>query len=238
MKKNKNHTFFWIVALSIILTIPISILIINNVQAGSLVKSTLIMAVFVLLFIIIMILYKNIFGVSLQEITRDEKMTEIDRLIDKIVQCRKNHSNSLLIQCMNKSMEQLQRFNRRKIVMFQVAAEFDPENDGSLHDLVQTVEDALAINTERLVNRIEIFDDRGSPKAVLENLNYMEERIQKNEEILAEFEALITETSRTLEVHEDKDISKLRDVVNAMKSLRNDNGEAMDSLYKKYDEMR
>jgi hypothetical protein len=53
-----------------------------------------------------------------------------------------------------------------------------------------------------------------------------------------EFESLITETSRMGEVKAEKDISKLRDVVNAMQSLRVDHEDVIDELTKKYNNGR
>lgn len=238
-KRNKNYTLYWMVGISSILTVPIAAVIITKVMAGNLIKTILIMAVFLVLLVSIMLLYKNIFRVTVQEITQEEKLTELDRLYYVLTDIHKKCYNLSLRKCIEAGIEQIQRFKRRKNVMFQVAGEElgSPEG-GALADLVQTVEDALAINTDRLINRIEIFDEQGLPDIMRQNLTYMDDLINKNNNILMEFETLITETSRMGEIKEEKDISKLRDVVNAMQSLRTEREDDIDSLTKKYDNVR
>ncbi len=234
--KNKNYTIYWMAAISAILTIPISLIIVNKIQAGSLIKTILIMSVFVFLLIAILMLYKYIFGVSVQEITQEDKVSELDRLNYKLVEFRKIYSHLQIIRCIDLTNEQIQRFKRRKNVMLQVAgAEPGSTDSGALDELVQTVEDAIIIYFERILNRVEIFDDRGIPEVIRQNIEYLDEQIKKINEILLEFETLITETSRLGEFHEEKDISKLRDVVNAMKSLRTEKEEDIDALAKKYE---
>lgn len=233
-KQNKNYTLYWMSGISALLTIPVALIILKRVQAGNLVKSGMIMAVFLVLLIAIMLLYKNIFGVSVQEITNDDKVTELDRLSFQLEEERKKYYNPQLRKSTDKVMEQIQRFKRRKNVMLELAGT-DSKDQGALGDLVQTVEDALSANIDRLVNRVEIFDDQGMPDTIRQNIDFIEEQIHKNEEILMEFETLITETSRMGETREEKDISKLWDVVNAMKSLRTDEDENLDELTKKYD---
>lgn len=234
--KNKNYTIYWMAAISAILTIPISFIIVNKMQAGSLIKTILIMSVFVFLLIAILMLYKYIFGVSVQEITQEDKVSELDRLNYKLVEFRKVYSHLQIIRCIDLTNEQIQRFKRRKNVMLQVAgAEPGSTDSGALDELVQTVEDALIIYFERILNRVEIFDDRGIPEVIRQNIEYLDEQIKKINEILLEFETLITETSRLGEFHEEKDISKLRDVVNAMKSLRTEKEEDIDALARKYE---
>lgn len=237
MKRNKkkNYTLYWMFGISAVLTVPVSAIIINKVQAGSLEKTIMIMAAFLVLLIAIMILYKNIFGVTVQEITQDDKVTELDRLYYALAEDRKKHNHVQVRRCIDIVSEQIQRFKRRKDVMLQVAGvEAGSDENGALSGLVQTVEDAIVINIQRLSNRIDIFDDYGLPEVMRQNIGYIEEQIHKNNEILMEFETLITETSRMGEVREEKDISKLRDVVNAMQSLRTDHEDDIDELAKKY----
>ena len=92
---------------------------------------------------------------------------------------------------------------------------------------------------ERLSNRIEIFDDDGMPEVVRANIEFINNQLWKNNEILIEFESLITEMSRIGEVSEEKDVTKLRDMVNAMQSLRTTSNSSSNSdindLTKKYE---
>jgi hypothetical protein len=240
MKKNKdkNYTLYWMALISAVLTIPIALIIMNKVQVQNVVKAVMITAVFLVLLIAITILYKSIFGVTVKEITQEEKVTGLDRLSWRLTEFHRQHRNVQLIKCIEAALEQLKIFKRRKDVMYQVAGEFNSDDSGGISDLVQTVEDALAANTDRIVNRIEIFDDQGIFDIQRQNINYIEELLNKNNEILMEFENLITETSRIGEASEEKDISKLRDVVNAMKSLRTGQEDEIDALTKKYDRER
>jgi hypothetical protein len=234
-KQNKNYTLYWMAGISLILSIPIDIIIVRNVQADNIVKSVMIMIVFLVLLFAVMLLYKYIFGVSVQEITQEEKVSEIDRLFFKLTDCSKQYSNQKINQCMKMACEQLQRFKRRKNVMLHVAG-IDNQKDGSaLEDLVQIVEDALLVYVERVIKRIEIFDDQGVPEIVNQNIKYIEEQLRKTDELLIDFETLITETSHMGETQEEKDISKLKDVVNAMKSLRTDQKDEIELLAEKYD---
>ena len=237
MKKNrnKNYTLYWMMGISAVLTVPISVIIIKKVQAGNVEKTVFIMAVFLVLFFAIMLLYRNIFGVTVQEITQEEKVTELDRLNYVLLEQRKKHSHLQVRKNIDIILEQIQRFKRRKNIMFEVAGEeLCGADGGALGDLVQNVEDALVYNFSRLTNNIEIFDDQGMSEVTVQSLRYIEELVHKNNEILMEFETLITETSRMGETHQDKDISKLKDVVNAMQSLRTNRND-IDDLAKKYE---
>ena len=238
-KKNKNYTLYWMVGISVVLTIPISAIIVSKVQAGNMAKTILIMAVFLILLLAIMVLYKNIFGVTVQEITQEEKVTELDRLYYALGEHRKKHVNPQVKRCIDLISEQIQRFKRRRDVMLQVAGiEPGSKDSSALYDLVRIVEDAIVINIQKLINRVEIFDDYGMPEVIRQNIGYLDEQIRKNNDILLEFETLITETSRMGEVQEEKDISKLRDVVNAMQSLRFDSEDEIETLSKKYESER
>jgi hypothetical protein len=238
MKKNrnKNYTLYWMIGISAILTIPISVIIVNRVQAGNVAKTVMIMVIFIVLLIAITILYKYTFGVTVQEITQEDKVTELDRLNYQLAEYHRKYMNTQIRKCIDMVNEQIQRFKRRKNVLYQVAGvEYNAKDSGAISDLIQIVEDAIIINIERLVNRVEIFDDEGVPEVIRQNIGYIEEQIHKNNVILMEFETLITETSRMGEVREEKDISKLKDVVNAMQSLRVDHEDEIDSLAKKYE---
>ncbi|HWT74024.1 MAG TPA: hypothetical protein VN258_04800 [Mobilitalea sp.] len=238
-KNNKNYTMYWMAGISAILTIPISVIIISKTEAGNLIKTAMIMAVFLALFLAILLLYKNIFRVTVQEITQEEKVTELDRLYYLLEDYSKKYNNLQLRKSIAAAIEQIQRFKRRKNVMLQVAGDtLDSSDGGTLGELVQAVEDALAMNIGKLVNRIEIFDDQGIFEVIKQNLSDIEGLLNKNNQILMEFETLIAETSRMGEVQQDKDISKLRDVVNAMQSLRTDQQDEIGTLAKKYEKVR
>ncbi|MDF2539517.1 MAG: hypothetical protein K0S76_2538 [Herbinix sp.] len=235
MRNNKNYTLYWMTGISAVLTVPIAAIIIKNIHTDNVVKAALIMAVFLVLLIATMLLYKYIFGVTVQEITQDSKVTELDRLTYTLVDYRKKYSNLQIMRCLDTVLDQIQRFKRRRNVMLEVLG-IDPDSKDSsaFVDLVQTVEDALTYHVEKILNRTAIFDDAGIPDIIRQNITYIDEQLMKNNEILLEFETLITETSRMGEVNEEKDISRLRDVVNAMQSLRTQQEDDIDILTKKY----
>ncbi len=238
MKKNrnKNYTMYWFVAISGVMTIPAAIIIIKNLDGGNLLKTIAIVLTFVILLFAIIFLYKIIFGVSVQEITSEEKVTELDRIDSEIEKFAKQYRNPQIVKGASVARSQIQKFKRRRNVLLQVAGVNTQEDEsGAITDIIQTVEDALAVNMERLANRIEIFDDEGSQESIRQNLDFVNEQIKKSNEILMEFETLITEMSRIGEVKQEKDISKLRDMVNAMQSLNQDSEDEIDDLTKKYE---
>lgn len=235
-KNNKNYTMYWMTGLSAVLTVPIAAVIMINVQAGNLMKTILIVSVFVFLLTAVMLLYRIVYGVSVQEITQEDKVTELDRLGFVLAEGRKKHTNAQLRKNIDIALEQIKRFKRRREVMLQVSGEELGERDGGvLGELVHTVEDALEADIQKIVNRIEIFDDYAMPDLMRQNIGYIEDLLFKINETLIEFERLIAETSRMGETRDDSDISRLRDVISAMQRLRTDQEDEIDDLAKKYE---
>lgn len=230
-KKDKNYTLYLIAGISAVLTVPIATLILNSVQMGLFNKTVMIMVVFIILLISILLLYKMIFKVSVQEIAQEDKVTELDRLSFALSEQRKRHYNQQVRRCIDIVMEQVQRFKRRKEVLLQITG---AQDGGAVDNLVENVEEVLQSNVRRLLNRVEIFDDQGIPEVIKQNLGYMEGLLFKNNEIMTEFETLITEASQMGDTDENQDISKLKDVINAMQSLRNNSDDEIDELAKKY----
>jgi len=237
-KRNKNYTMYWFIGISGVITIPAAIIIINSMDATNLMKTIAIMATFLVVLFAIILLYKYIFGVSVVEITAEEKMTELDRIDIEIERYTKQYRNTQILRDINIARTQIQKFKKRRAVLLQVAGGEEDETS-AITDIIQTVEDALIINLERLSNRIEIFDDDGMPEVVRANIEFINNQLWKNNEILIEFESLITEMSRIGEVSEEKDVTKLRDMVNAMQSLRTTSNSSSNSdindLTKKYE---
>ena len=237
-KRNKNYTMYWFIGISGVITIPAAIIIIKSMDASDLMKTIAIMATFIVVLFAIILLYKYIFGVSVVEITAEEKMTELDRIDIEIERYTKQYRNTQILRDINIARTQIQKFKKRRAVLLQVAGGEEDETS-AITDIIQTVEDALIINLERLSNRIEIFDDDGIPDVVRQNIEFVNNQLWKNNEILIEFESLITEMSRIGEVSEEKDVTKLRDMVNAMQSLRTTSNSSSNSdindLTKKYE---
>ncbi len=229
--KNKNYTLYLIAGISAGLTIPIAVIILRTVQADIVIKTVMIMMAFVVLLIAILLLYKMIFGVSVQEIAQEEKVTELDRLSHTLSEQRRLHYNPQVRRCIDIVLDQVQRFKRRKEVLLQITG---AQEGGAIENMIDTVEEVLMNNVRRLISRVEIFDDQGIPEISKQNIGYMEGLLFKNNEVMTEFETLITEASQMGDTSEDKDISKLRDVINAMQSLRTDSDDEIEELAKKY----
>ncbi len=231
MNRKKNYTLYLIAGISAVLTVPIAIIILRSMQAEVTMKTILIMGVFVVLFFAILLLYKIIFGVSVQELAQEDKVTELDRLGFALSEQRRRHRNPQLRRCIDIILEQIQRFKRRKEVMLLVSG---TEDGAALENVVDLVEEALTGNVRRILSRAEIFDDQGIPDILRENIKYMEGLLFKNNEIMTDFETLITEVSQMGETGQEQDLSRLKDVINAMQSLRTGSEDEIDELAKKY----
>ena len=234
MKQNKNFTMYWMIGVSAILTIPLAVILYNRVQLSSLAITAIIMGIFLVLFFSIMILYKSIFKVSVQEITQEDKVTELDSLFYHLEDQIKLFRNEQLVSRIKRLLNQIQIFKRRKKVLSQlIDVKMDMKGDSSLSGLIHAVEKAMLVNVQMFINRLEIFDEYGLPDYIIKNIDFMEEQLIKNNNILNDFETLITEISRMNEIKVDSDMTRLKDVVNAMQSLRLEDDE-MDELAKKY----
>ena len=234
MKQNKNFTMYWMIGVSAILTIPLAVILYNRVQLDSLAITAIIMGIFLVLFFSIMVLYKSIFKVSVQEITQEDKVTELDSLYYHLEDQIKLFRNEKLVSRIKRLLNQIQILKRRKKVLSQlIDVKMDMKGDSSLSGLIPAVEKAMMVNVQMFKNRLEIFDEYGLPENIIKNIDFMEEQLIKNNNILNDFETLITEISRMNEIKVDSDMTRLKDVVNAMQSLRSEDDE-MDELAKKY----
>jgi hypothetical protein len=227
---------YWMIGVSAILTIPLAVIVYNRVLLSSLAITAIIMGIFLVLFFSIMILYKSIFKVSVQEITQEDKVTELDSLYYHLEDQIKVFRNEQLVSRIKRLLNQIQIFKRRKKVLSQlIDVKMDMKGDSSLSGLIPAVEKAMLVNVQMFINRLEIFDEYGLPDYIIKNIDFMEEQLIKNNNILNDFETLITEISRMNEIKVDSDMTRLKDVVNAMQSLRLEDDE-VDELAKKYNQ--
>lgn len=225
---------YWMIGVSAVLTIPLAVILYNRVQLSSLAITAIIMGIFLVLFFSIMVLYKSIFKVSVQEITQEDKVTELDSLYYHLEDQIKLFRNEQLVSRIKRLLNQIQIFKRRKKVLSQlIDVKMDMKGDSSLSGLIPAVEKAMLVNVQMFINRLEIFDEYGLPDYIIKNIDFMEDQLIKNNNILNDFETLITEISRMNEIKVDSDMTRLKDVVNAMQSLRLEDDE-MDELAKKY----
>ncbi|BCJ93609.1 hypothetical protein acsn021_11780 [Anaerocolumna cellulosilytica] len=240
MKNNRNNTIYWIVILGALLTVPAALIVMNKfTDASNTFKAVFITIIFFIISGAIALLYNRIFGVTMHEITERINLTELDKSLSWLQgypRRQSSNSNSMkrLYQNVHRVCGQIDNFKRRKEVYVKLLDEAQLDRGNSLSQLVHTIENALVIHVERIINRIEIFDDKVQPSIVSENLAYIEAYVEKNETILLNFEKLIAQVSSMGDVAEEADISKLTDIIKAMESIRADRDDEIDDLVKKY----
>lgn len=241
MKNNKNFTLYWMAALGALLTVPISIIILKNFTGMSVLLKTLyITVIFLVITGAITFLYRQIFGVTIDEIAQSKKVTELDKKLYWLLSyTKKNNNTSKSMQRLqldvNQIIVQIENFNRRKEVYVNLLDTEQQENGAALMELLSTVEDALDFNTDKIINRTRIFDDKVPLSIINQNLEYIENYKGRNEAILTDFERLIAEVSGMSDTSEEFDISKLTDIIQALENLRTEKDDEMDNLYKKYE---
>ena len=241
MKNNKNFTLYWMAALGALLTVPIGIIILKNFTEMSVFLKTLyITVIFLVITGAITFLYRQIFGVTIDEIAQSKKVTELDKKLYWLLSYIKKQNNTVksmqrLLLNVNQIIVQIENFNRRKEVYVNLLDPEQQENGAALMELLDTVEDALDFNTDKIINRIRIFDDKVQISIINRNLEYIENYKVRNEAILTDFERLIAEVSGMSDTSEEFDTSKLTDIIQALENLRTEKDDEMDSLYKKYE---
>ncbi len=139
-----------------------------------------------------------------------------------------------LLTGINRIIEQIDTFYRRREVFLSLIRDAQAEQGGAITDMSDLVENAMDHNTDKIIDRIKIFDGRLQEFIVEQNLGYLEEYMKKNDMVLLEFEKLITEASSLGDSAKEVDISKLTDIVQALESLRGKEVSELEDLEKKY----
>lgn len=239
MKNKRNLTLYWIILAGVLLTIPIAFLIMKRFsESNNLYKAFLITAAFAVITVAINVLYVRIFNVSIEEISQSTKVTELDKKQYWLMNyLKKNRYMSKPMQRLtgniHKVIAQTENYERRKEVYISLLDETQRENGNSLWELISVVENALNSNVDRIINRINIFDDKVQLSIVENNLEYIEDYVKKNDILLINFEKLITEVS-SIGNGAEEDLSKLTDIIQAMESLRTEKDDGLDDLIEKY----
>ncbi len=240
MKNNKNYTLYWMVVLGALLTVPIAFIIIKRfTDTSDFLKALFITIIFLIITGAIAALYRRIFGVTIDEIAQSKKVTELDKKLYWLlsyIRKQSNTSNSMqkLLLHTDKVIAQIENFNRRKEVFIRLLDTEQLEKGDALGELANTVENALDFNVDKVINRINIFDDKLQGDIINQNLEYIQRYVNKNEIILTDFEKLITEVSSMGDASGEIDVSRLTDIIYAMESLRTEKDDEIDSLIKKY----
>lgn len=240
MKNKKNLTLYGLVILSGILTIPIAFIIIQNFSNSSdVIKALFITAVFVVLAAAIVLIYRQVFDVPIDVLTQDKEVTKLGRKkywFTTYIRKQRFSSSYMkrLYRSINRNIEQIESFYRRKDVFSSLLEELQGEQSGAIADMAALVENSLDFNSDKIIDRIKIFDDKLQVFLVEQNLEYIEEYINKNDQVLMEFEKLITEVSGMSGPESEVDISKLTDIITAMQNLRRNEDSQLEDLKKKY----
>lgn len=240
MKNKRNKTFYGLILLGAVLTIPIAYIILNRLSGSSdILKAALITVIFVVLTAAILLIYRKIFEVPLEVLTQDKEMTELIKKKYWLLSYRKkeqfngNYMRRLLTG-INRIIEQIDTFYRRREVFLSLIRDAQAEQGGAITDMSDLVENAMDHNTDKIMDRIKIFDGRLQEFIVEQNLGYLEEYMKKNDMVLLEFEKLITEASSLGDSAKEVDISKLTDIVQALERLRGKEVSELEDLEKKY----
>ncbi len=240
MKNKKNLTLYGLVILAGILTIPIAFIIIKNFSNSSdVIKALFITAVFVVLAAAIVLIYRQVFDVPIDVLTQDKEVTKLGRKkywFTAYIRKQRFSSSYMkrLYRSINRNIEQIESFYRRKDVFSSLLEELQGEQSGAIADMAALVENSLDFNSDKIIDRIKIFDDKLQVFLVEQNLEYIEEYINKNDQVLMEFEKLITEVSGMSGPESEVDISKLTDIITAMQNLRRNEDSQLEDLKKKY----
>jgi len=240
MKNNKNYTLYGLVILGALLTVPIAFIIMNKFsEKPNFIKAFLITIIFLVLTGAIVLIYRNTFGVSIDEITQSNKLTALNKKLYWLVDYKKKYSfksNAMkrLLYDIDRVITQGENFERRKEVFLGLLDADQLEKGDAVGELSQTVENALDFYTDKIIDRIKIFDDKVQVDIVNQNLEYIENYVEKNDVVLSDFEKLIAEVSSMGDVKEEADMSRLTDIIQAMESLRAEKKGDIEDLKEKY----
>lgn len=240
MKNKKNYTLYWLVLLGGVLTIPIAIIIMKKLAYTSpAIKAFYITVIFFILTGAFVFIYRRVFGVSINEITQSSVVTELDKKLYWLLDYKKKHYSSSsamkrLLSAIDKVINQAEIFGRRKEVFLSLLDSEQLEKGDAVGEVAHIVENALDFNTDKIIDRIRIFDDKVQIDIVSRNLEYIENYVNKNDMVLADFEKLLAEVSSMGDTKEDADLTRLKDIIRAMESLRTDKKEEIDDLKEKY----
>lgn len=151
--------------------------------------------------------------------------------------------------------EQIKRLDKRKETLNNVLYQkFSNNDDLSILNVVSDITNALWKNTKQILNRLSVFDQEEYLKLKNTNIDlsntvlyekwqffqghisYIQNLIKMNEAALFEFDRLIIEVSQMGDTLSQNDLSKIKDIINAMQKMQinEESDEDMEELYAKY----
>ncbi len=129
--------------------------------------------------------------------------------------------NSPFAKEIKQAISQVISVDKKNRVLIEILAQNNKEHYTALTDLGTQATNFLVNNVRKMLNRIAIYDADMGENLLDEHQNYIEKLLVSNENILAEFNKLLTEVSQMDDTSTDDTLTNvLSDMTNSLKTLR------------------
>lgn len=119
------------------------------------------------------------------------------------------------------AISQITSVDKKRTILIEILEQNNKEHYTALLDLANQAVTFLINNVRKILNRIAIYDADINDDLLEEHKNYIKRLISSNEEILTEFNKLLTEVSQLDDTLNDDTLGKvLNDMTNSLKTLR------------------
>lgn len=153
------------------------------------------------------------------------------------------------------SLEQMERLERKHDMLNQLLYQSFHQDEDMLNtkQCMSEMQEMVYDNIKQLIKCLKVLDAREyvslqseyrtidndlmakKQQQLQENVTYIREKVNKNEQILLAYDHLMTEISRINDSEEENDLSKINDMVSALKKLRTASSEdPIEDLIGKY----
>lgn len=219
-------------------------------------------AVTIIVMSIIVFLYVNYKLLSSKQVTHQAKvlMDELDEPGEFIAALNHYVGKQMFRDDINTGQDQVRRLDKKMktldTVLFQNFRE-GTENYSGFQRVVTDAQKMIYDNLKKVINAMEIIDPveynkvminqqwsviQEQDNSVLESKRnmyrshdmYIKKLLEKNEEILLEFDKLLMEASRLGDSNEDSNLDEIRDVIGAMQKLHENPDKEFEELEARY----
>lgn len=122
------------------------------------------------------------------------------------------------------ALSQLDSITRKKSVLNEILEQNNKAHFTALTDLGEQASNFLFNNIRKILNRIAIFDSDSGSTQTKEHKEYIQKLLKSNDNILIEFNKLLTEVSQIDDTASDDTLENvLSDMTNSLKTLRGEN---------------
>lgn len=219
-------------------------------------SDTMVMAYVMLALILMVFIAVNIRLITTRyeedEIIIDE-IEDVEFLKDELKKLQKIKPN--FGQEIHVSLEQMDRMSRKYDMLYQLLYQSFHHNEDMLNtkECMNEMQEMLYDNIKQIIKCLKVLDAKEyvslradyrtidndvmakKQQQLQENVNYIREKVNKNEQILLAFDHLMTEISRIHDSEEENDLSKINDMVSALRKLRTASSEdPIEELIGKY----